>query len=345
MAKNPTGADKAALDRLAAEFSDELSNLGVRVSELEKYADKVKWQGFLRYTYSSSRVEQSSGNKKKTNSDMLKFRFEPYAEVNKHWTLRTRIDADHNMMKDTGNNGTFKLVRAWADGNYGALNLKVGRLPMQLDGQLLFDTQLSGASIAYGKDLKLTLQAGRWTNSELNNYLKNVDPDPASIQSVGLNYKKSKFNIGASYHHLETDNFITTAYADDGDTDDANIWSVGLGYRFTKSFAISGQYADNTKADDYTHAHTIQVDYKGAKKTQANSWGLYAAYRYLGQNVAFHPTYGANGGVDAGNKGWEFGLGYVPVKNILLQAKYVNGEVLSTGRDAEKIFGRVEFFF
>ena len=149
----------------------------------------------------------------------------------------------------------------------------------------------------------------------------------------------------ASYHHLETDNFITTAYADDGDTDDANIWSVGLGYRFTKSFAISGQYADNTKADDYTHAHTIQVDYKGAKKTQANSWGLYAAYRYLGQNVAFHPTYGANGGVDAGNKGWEFGLGYVPVKNILLQAKYVNGEVLSTGRDAEKIFGRVEFFF
>ena len=41
MAKNPTGASKADLDRLAAEFRDELAALGVRVAELEKYADKV----------------------------------------------------------------------------------------------------------------------------------------------------------------------------------------------------------------------------------------------------------------------------------------------------------------
>ena len=41
MAKNPSGANKAELDRLAAEFRDELDALGVRVAELEKYADKV----------------------------------------------------------------------------------------------------------------------------------------------------------------------------------------------------------------------------------------------------------------------------------------------------------------
>ena len=139
--------------------------------------------------------------------------------------------------------------------------------------------------------------------------------------------------------------FKTTAYHKNATRDKADIWTVGAGYRFDKNFAISGQYADNSKADKCDHAHTIQLDYKGAKKTQANTWGLYAAYRYLGQNVAFHPTYGANGGVDAGHKGWEFGLGYTPVKNILLQAKYVNGEVISTGRDSEKLFGRVEFFF
>ncbi|MBR0261953.1 MAG: S-layer homology domain-containing protein, partial [Selenomonadaceae bacterium] len=51
MAKNPSGATKADLDRLAAEFRDELDALGVRVAELEKYADKVVWQGKIEYTY------------------------------------------------------------------------------------------------------------------------------------------------------------------------------------------------------------------------------------------------------------------------------------------------------
>ena len=348
MAKNPIGTDRSRdwnLKMLAAEFEEELNNLGVRVSNLEKYSDKVVWQGFLRYTYNSSRVEQSDGHKKKSNSDMLKFRFEPYAEVNDHWTLKTRIDADHDMMKDKGNNGEFKLVRAWAEGKYGNLNLKVGRLPMQLDPQFLFDTQLSGAAITYGKDLKLTAQAGRWNYSELNSSLKSKDDDPVNIQSIGLTYKKSKWNANAAYHHLETDNFKTSTYDKDADTDDANLWSVGLGYRFDKNIAIGGQYAHNAEADDYKKVYSIQLDYKGAKKSDQGSWGIYAAYRYLGQNVAFHPTYGANGGVDAGNKGWEFGTGYTLFKNVLLQAKYVNGKVLSTDRDAEKLFGRVEFFF
>ena len=44
-------SDKALVDRLAAEFADELNNLGVRVANLEKNADMVKWTGFLRYEY------------------------------------------------------------------------------------------------------------------------------------------------------------------------------------------------------------------------------------------------------------------------------------------------------
>ena len=40
-----SAADKALIDKLAAEFSDELNNLGVRVSNLERNADMVKWNG------------------------------------------------------------------------------------------------------------------------------------------------------------------------------------------------------------------------------------------------------------------------------------------------------------
>ena len=69
-----SAADKALIDKLAAEFSDELNNLGVRVSNLEKHSDMVKWNGKLRYTYSSKRVEDEAkdDSKDKTNKDELR---------------------------------------------------------------------------------------------------------------------------------------------------------------------------------------------------------------------------------------------------------------------------------
>ena len=58
MAKGDMSAsDRALVDRLAAEFADELNNLGVRVSNLERNADMVKWNGKLEYTYTSTRYE------------------------------------------------------------------------------------------------------------------------------------------------------------------------------------------------------------------------------------------------------------------------------------------------
>ena len=55
MAKSDvSAADKALIDKLAAEFSDELNNLGVRVSNLERNADKVKWMQTRRRTTISS---------------------------------------------------------------------------------------------------------------------------------------------------------------------------------------------------------------------------------------------------------------------------------------------------
>ena len=43
--QNVSAADKAMLDKLSAEFSDELKNLGVRIDDLEKKTDNLKWSG------------------------------------------------------------------------------------------------------------------------------------------------------------------------------------------------------------------------------------------------------------------------------------------------------------
>ena len=53
MAKVETGdaATKAMVDKLAAEFRDELANLGVRMDDLEARMDNVRHSGFIRYRY------------------------------------------------------------------------------------------------------------------------------------------------------------------------------------------------------------------------------------------------------------------------------------------------------
>ncbi|MCI6753259.1 MAG: S-layer homology domain-containing protein, partial [Selenomonas bovis] len=72
--KDVSAADKAMIDKLAAEFSDELNNLGVRVANLEKNADKVKWNGELRYTYHNDQQEKSNDDER---THKLKFRLDP----------------------------------------------------------------------------------------------------------------------------------------------------------------------------------------------------------------------------------------------------------------------------
>ena len=49
------GGNKALLDKLAAEFADELNSLGVRVAALEKKVDNVTWTGTVRYRYAVQR--------------------------------------------------------------------------------------------------------------------------------------------------------------------------------------------------------------------------------------------------------------------------------------------------
>ena len=240
----------------------------------------------------------------------------------------------------------------WKINRLGKTELAILRVAVY---ELLFDDEISGASLTTGKDLKLTLQAGRYdmTGSTNNAAVKaaGVDAvtgadinDTASMQSVGLQYGKDKLSLGAAYHNLESDNFKNySGYTNSGSkSDEANIWAVNGKYTFDKNVALGGTYAENTEADDYKKAGSVELDYKGAQPANKGTWGAYTAYRHLGQNVALDPSYD---GAWAGTKGWEIGTNYTLAKNTLASVKYFNGEKLGNGKDAEKLFGRVEFKF
>nr|WP_304084300.1 S-layer homology domain-containing protein [Mitsuokella multacida] len=383
MAKSDvSAADKALIDKLAAEFSDELNNLGVRVSNLERNADMVKWNGKAEYTYTSHRDKDES---EKTNDDQLLFRLEPSAEVNSHWHVNARLDASTDLEKD-GDDSTHggsqdtdvKLKRVWAQGNYGNFQTKLGKFA-QIDDDSIFDTTFSGAEVKFGNKVTFTAGAGRLDFSDyyrdymddgdktvLQKELKKDTPkdvkfaptwirkngasqdDAANYQYAGLGYADGKFVGGVDYHHLNADQFF---YADRNGSekfkefkqdDNANIWLVKAAYQFDKTNGLNGFYANNTSADDFDKAWSVEYDYKGAEAENKGTWGMWAAYRNLGYNTALFSTYDA---ILQGQKGWEVGANYAPFKNVVATLRYGNGKETWTNDKIENLFGRVELFF
>ena len=332
--KDVSAADKAMIDKLAAEFSDELNNLGVRVANLEKNADMVKWNGEMRYRYYSDRQD----GQKKVNKDLLRFRLNPTAEVNSNWAVHARLDADMNMKNDDTSTSTAKLKRVYAEGKYDNFDIRLGKMGLFSDESegMTLDDEFSGARVQFGNVLKTTLEAGRWSGIE-NKTKGTAGYNPA--------YNDSAAN-GVAYRHFNSNAFGSFgSYSKNNKEDNANIWSAGLGYHFDSNWKLGGAYAQNTEADDFDKAYNVELAYKGAQNENAGTWGAYAAYRYLGENTAFAPTYDTYSNI-VNKKGWEVGAEYVPFKNIHTYASYFDGKDLANSDIKTKtLFGRVSFFF
>ena len=355
MAKpNVSGNDKALVDKLAAEFADELNNLGVRVSKLERNADMVKWNGVAEYTAKNVIVEHSANDNDGQQNNVL-FRLEPSAEINSNWHVKARLDANSNLKNDTGSsNGrtadgdsNVKLKRIWAQGDYSNFQVKLGKFA-PIDNDSIFDTTFSGAEASFGKAAKLTLGAGRINDGLSDSYRDaNIEEDlrdsAANYQYAGLDLNRGKLAVGASYHHLNTSELkAVSLYKNHGISDEANIWMLKGGYTFSKNVALTGYYAENRDADNFNKAAAAQLTYKGADSANKGTWGTWVAYRHLGQYVDYFNTYDA---IDAGQKGWELGVNYVPYKNVLTILRYGKVKELSNDQKASALFGRVDFFF
>ena len=369
MAKQDVSAgDKALIEKLAAEFADELNNLGVRVAKLEKNADKVKWGGMLRYDYGSVRYDKAPVDiwingvktskkgevKTRDNSNGYTFRLTPTAEINKNWKLKSRIDAYGDLTKDTTTD--LALKRIWAEGKYGNATYRFGRMPVGIDMDIMFDTQFSGAQAEFGKKaFTTTLNAGRFDLKSGNQYYRygidqmnekngtKGDNDVANYQAIGFKGWLGKLNYGTAYHHLNSDVFrYMLSYG--AANDDMNTWTAKGTYHFTKNIALQGNYGHNFGADDYNTSWSAVIGYKEFENfnaTNAGQWGFSIAYRNIGQNVGPMPTYTS----DAGTKGWALSLLGNIMPHTYTWLQYAQGKTLIGNENYKELFGRVEWQF
>ena len=342
-------ADKGLVDKLAAEFAEELNNFGVRVAKLERNADMVKWSGEVRYTYTSERTEDTTGKTKDSTKEALLLRLEPKAQVNKNWNVHARLDSSIDTKKD--DTGDVELKRLWAQGNYKNFNVKIGRIPdaTSYDKNLMFFTQLSGVEVNFGNRVKVQARAGRINKANLryeqalNRATKRkASEDVASIQSLAVTVNPGKLSLTGAYYHLKSGMFKDTFYSRGANEENAHIWEAAATYRFDKNVSLTGAYMQNTAADYYNRSGLLHLAYKGANKLHQGSWGAYLSYRHQGANTSMYPSCD---GAFYNTKGVEVSAQYTIFPNVQAKAIYFRGKQLENDRKAEKLFARVEYWF
>lgn len=356
---------KAMVDRLAAEFRDELNNLGVRVAHLERNADRVKWTGELRATYAKTTgdfVNKYEGGAQKDHELLL--RLEPEAAVSAHWTVKSRLDAAFDPTRDDakGENGDkVSLKRLYAEGAYGSAVVDIGKLPVYTEQGVLIDDDMSGVAVTLGAEKKFfgTVAAGRyglghsaWGGELQEAQEAGMDADgAANLQLVNLNWNPSeKFHIGADYVRMQNESFVHNVAGMDKV---CHFWGLGAAWRPDRAIALSGGYWKNSSAEsqeikaEHLKAYHIELAYKGAKPEDPHTFGLHLAYRYLGGGCVIAPTFD---GAMWNTKGWELGGTYTFAKHVVGTLIYFTGDQIYSaepeGKTSQnKLFGRIEYFF
>ena len=122
---------------------------------------------------------------------------------------------------------------------------------------------------------------------------------------------------------------------------------MNAGYRLGKA-QLWGAYARNGKADYEKRSWQALLRYGdlyggGNQNTHKGQWAVWAGYKELGSNTSL---IGINwDDAYAGTKGFVAGASWAPMDRIVVLAKYFKGKYITGPGDAERLFGRVEFFF
>ena len=147
-------AKGADVDKLAAEFADELDSLGVRVANLEEKSDNVKITGQVRYRYVDSDKDGYKND--------LRSRLWIKGQINDEWSATGMIENVQNFGNDHGDENT-SFQRAYVNGKLGGMDLTAGRYSALFADGNIYDARVDGAEISYGDKLKLKGFAGKAT--------------------------------------------------------------------------------------------------------------------------------------------------------------------------------------
>ena len=351
-------AKGANVDKLAAEFADELDNLGVRVANLEKKADNVRITGNIRYEYANRSGSLSTTSVAKNR---LRSRIYVSGQINDDWTYGARFENNQEFNGKKANKGEEDVYfnQAWVNGRLGGLNVTAGKADMFLGNGYLYDDSAEYVGVAYGKDVKVNAYYGKPVATNFGGYSNYGFEE---MYGASLSGKIGKLALSAGYDQFK-DALKANENAGDGDKNfakvgaDNGVWNVSAAYAFDKNVGLNAIYLSSDLDDKDivspynnvdTDGYVIGLTYKGANKAKPGSWGAWANYydQGVGTFVA-HTMKNGDWGyfIQEGFKGYNVGVNYALAKNIVYNLDYFDIEGKESEKDSRVIWSRLQINF
>ena len=254
---------QATLDKLAGEYADELANLGVRVSNLEKKVGNISWAGDAKMMYTN--------NAKKAGTDTYKgrIRLNVKGQVNDATYVQGRI-VTNMYFKDAGtDDGNTTMDRLFVNHSFGdKTSVVLGRQDLTVFSGLEYDDAFDGAKLAYN-DGKFDAYAAF---GQLN--AGKYDKTDAAFGGLGYDFGVAKLN--AAYFNFTGDNAKTVSGFD-------SIWGANLVVP-VQDFSVFGEYWDSN-ADKNDSAYQAGIGYSTLDASKPGTFALNVAYNKVGTDA------------------------------------------------------------
>ena len=336
---------RALINRLADEFSDELNNLGVRVSNLEDRVGNVKLTGDARVRY----MKQGQTLK---NDDSWQFRGRlranakindrAYAVLGTEYNTNFGNHTHASASASSAGRDHFYVDRAYVNyalDNGHKWNAMVGRYDYELgnnmgliygnnfDGaQLKFADNKMAATVGYGKFKEGTLNDSKTAYGELEGFFGGGS---VAGSAVGVYYNDFNASSGVS-------------------AGDAKVWGAYASLNFAKKFNLKAEayrvnYDKASVAD--ADGFAAKLKYGKAKFDTPKSWDLWVNYINIEDGAADDSGTGSWRTNVNDTKGWAAGADYTFAKNAQLQVfQTFDTKIEKTGKDRDELT-RAQFVF
>ena len=351
-------AKGANVDRLAAEFADELDSLGVRVAALEKKSDNVKITGQVRFSYKDA---DASKGIKEGDTGRLRTRLFVKGSVNEDWTYTGRFE-NNQYTNDNVGNDDVKLNWAFVSGRVGGIKMDAGRMDFTNAGGTVLDSRGDGVKLSYGDKIKVhgwamkgvddlnDASVGAKDNADVYKSLFTRGMDNGDrVYVVGVSGQLGIVDAAVNYYKVDTEA-------------DSEIYEVAAGVKLAKDLKLNAAYYNGDI--DGVHGlddsgYLVGLSYAGAKAAKVGSWGLYANYSDRPVSTYLSPTmltgyatapyvngHDTVGALEAdGYKGFEVGANYTLAKNIVAGIKYFDLDAREGDGNAKTLWSEVVFTF
>ncbi len=281
---------RATLDKLAGEYADELANLGVRVSNLEKKVGNIYWSGDARMQYQHNLKTDDEGHVyAKDHADTWngRMRINVKGQVNDQVTVNGRFVNEMDFKDSDSSKTTMdRIYTQWTPNDQTTVNM--GRFGVALDQTGTFwdeDGIFDGVNAAWDNG-KIGVEAGYGRFKNAGNEVAEVGEsgmwkDRASTEAW---YGKltGHFNDRAdlSAFYLENTHKANGADGIANGSPKAHVWGAGTTVDLGGNFNLDGDFVQTklNKGNGHANLWTAGLTYGAVDTDKVGTWQLGVHY-------------------------------------------------------------------